>query len=195
MMNRPYIASLILSTTMLVGALPAQTVAPYAGEFLSIGAGARSLAMGGAYTALATDASGGYWNPSALALMTEADIMLMHEERFAGLLNYDLGAAAAPYGENTTLGITLLRLGVDGIPDSRQSLVDQNGNGELDPGERLDYSRITYVNSSDWAILVSYAHRSSSELSSFFMKSPNLLYLIYLVFSAHYLLKYHFVGF
>jgi len=150
---------------MLASPTRSQTIAPYAGEFLSIGAGARSLAMGGAYTALASDASGGYWNPSALTLLSDADIMLMHEERFAGLLNYDLAAAATPYGEKTTLGVTLLRLGVDGIPDSRNALIDQNGNGLLDPGERLDYNRITYVNSSDWAFLVSYAHRASPELS------------------------------
>lgn len=152
-------------TGALAGSLSAQTIAPYAGEFLSIGAGARSLSMGGAYTALAADASGGYWNPSALTMLSGADIMLMHEERFAGLLNYDLAAAAMPYGENTAIGVTFLRLGIDGIPDSRNALIDLNGNSELDPGERLDYSRITYVTAADWALYASYAHRSSDEIS------------------------------
>jgi len=142
-----------------------QTLAPYAGEFLAIGAGARSLAMGGAYSALASDASGGYWNPAALAGLTDADVLLMHEEKFSGLLNYDLAAGAFAYGENTTVGLTVLRLGIDGIKDSRLALVDLNGNGELDPGEYLDNSRITYTNASDWAFLASYAHRSSDDLS------------------------------
>ena len=39
----------------------------YAGEFLAVGAGARGLALGGAYVALTNDATSGYWNPAALA--------------------------------------------------------------------------------------------------------------------------------
>jgi len=81
-----HIVATLSALAMSVAPVAGQTIAPYAGEFLSIGAGARSLAMGGAYTSLATDATGGYWNPSALALLPDMDIMLMHEERFAGLL-------------------------------------------------------------------------------------------------------------
>ena len=155
---------LLVALSLSIGTSRGQTLAAYAGEFLSIGAGARSLALGGAYTALASDASGSYWNPAALGLMTVTDVMLMHEERFAGLLNYDIAAAAIPSSESSTLGISLLRLGVDGIPDSRNAHVDLNGNGELDAGE-LDHGRITYFNAADWALFVSYGMKASDRLT------------------------------
>jgi hypothetical protein len=59
----------------------------------------------------------------------------------------------------------VLRLGVDGIPDTRNALLDQNGNGQLDPGDRIDYSRITYFNAADWAAFLTYAQRGSDDLS------------------------------
>lgn len=142
---------------LLVAAASGQTIAPYAGEFLSIGAGARSLAMGGAYTALATDATGSYWNPSALTGLPAPDVMLMHEERFAGLMNYDVVSGAMPFEDGSAIGFTVLRLGVDGIFDTRDALIDLNGNGELDPGERLDYSKVTSFSAADWALYGSYA--------------------------------------
>src|SRR5271157_5990169 len=38
----------------------------YAGESLAIGVGARALGMGGAFVAVADDASTSYWNPAGL---------------------------------------------------------------------------------------------------------------------------------
>lgn len=157
--------SAVLLLLMLVAGLAgAQTVAKYAGEFLSIGVGGRALGLGGAYVALAEDATGGYWNPAALAALTYPEVGLMHEERFAGLINYDFGAVVIPYGPDASLGLSIIRLGIDGIPDSRDALIDQNGNGILDAGERLDYSRITYFSASDLAVYVTYAQRSSDDL-------------------------------
>lgn len=54
----------------------AQTVAKYAGEYLSIGVGGRALGLGGSYVALVNDASGGYWNPAALARINYPEVML-----------------------------------------------------------------------------------------------------------------------
>ncbi len=42
-----------------------------ANDYLQYGAGARSLAMGGAYVALADEASGPYWNPAGLTQINE----------------------------------------------------------------------------------------------------------------------------
>jgi hypothetical protein len=145
-----------------------QHVAKYAGEFLAIGVGGRALGLGGAYAALANDASAGYWNPAALARIDYPEFMLMHDERFGGMLNYDFGAAAIPYGKDATLGVSVMRLGVDGIPDTRYAGVDANGNpvsyDQYTNAVRLDESKITYFNSADWAIYFTYAQRSASGL-------------------------------
>ena len=53
-------------------------VAKYAGEFISLGVGARALAMGGAAVALANDVTAGYWNPAALSRIEKRSVHLMH---------------------------------------------------------------------------------------------------------------------
>ena len=92
------------------------TAAKYAGEFISTGVGARALGMGGAYVAVARDVTAGYWNPAGLIGLDYPQIILMHSERFAGIVNYDYAALAGPFDGDKSLGISLIRLGVDGIP-------------------------------------------------------------------------------
>jgi len=143
----------------------AQHIAKYAGEFLSIGVGGRALGLGGAYAALAYDASAAYWNPAALARLNYPELMLMHDERYGGIVNYDFGAVAIPYSTNTTFAVSLMRLGVDGIPDSRYALVDGNQNGILDSTDFIDPGRIKYFNSADWALYLTYSKRLSYNLT------------------------------
>jgi len=149
----------------MVQSMAAQQIAKYAGEFLSIGVGGRALGLGGAYAALANDASAAYWNPAALARLNYPEFMLMHDEQFGGIVNYDFGAVAIPYGTNTTLAVSLMRLGVDGIPDSRNALVDRKQNGILDSSDFIDPSKITYFNSADWALYFTYSKRVSNNLT------------------------------
>ena len=146
------------------GLATAQTIAKYAGEFMSIGVGGRALGLGGAYTALASDATAGYWNPSGLARLEYPEFVLMHDERFGNLINYDFAAVVVPYGTDETFGLSVMRLGVDGIPDTRNAMVDNNGNGIFDNADRLDYDKITYFNSADWALYLSYASKYTSDL-------------------------------
>ncbi|RPI05788.1 MAG: PorV/PorQ family protein [Ignavibacteriae bacterium] len=141
-----------------------QQVAKYAGEFLSIGVGGRALGLGGAYSALANDASAGYWNPAALGRINYPEAMVMHDERFGSLLNYDFGAVAYPSSANATFGVSVMRLGVDGIPDTRNAWEDRNNNGLFDSGDYINPDKIVYFNSADWAVYFTYAQRSSSSL-------------------------------
>jgi len=55
-----------------------------ANDYLQYGAGARSLAMGGAYVALADDASAPYWNPAGLAQIEEHQFLSMYAPFFEG---------------------------------------------------------------------------------------------------------------
>ncbi len=140
-------------------------VGKYAGEFIAIGVGGRALGMGGAFVALANDVTAGYWNPAGLSLMNYPEIALMHDERFGSLINYDYGAVAFPMGAKSTIGFSLIRLGVDGIPDTRNALLDYNGNGTFDNADRLDYNKISTFNSADWAFYFSYAKQLSEEFA------------------------------
>lgn len=139
--------------------------AKYAGEFLGFGVGGRSAALGGAGTGSALDVTAGYFNPAALALVMYPQGALLHESRFSGQINYDYLGIVWPYDATQTLGLTAIRLGLDGIKDSRNALVDLNANGRLDEGDRIDSSRITLGGSSHWAILGSYARSLSPDLS------------------------------
>jgi hypothetical protein len=49
-------------------------------SYLDIGVGARGLAMGGAYTALADDAHAVYWNPAGLARLEKREVAASHSE-------------------------------------------------------------------------------------------------------------------
>ncbi len=143
----------------------AQSIAKYAGEFMAIGVGGRALGLGSAQVALASDASAGYWNPAALVRIDYPEFMLMHDERFASLINYDYASVAIPYGNNETFGVSVMRLGVDGIPDTRNALIDYSGSGVLDNINRLDYDKITTFSSADWAFYLSYASKYTDNLS------------------------------
>jgi hypothetical protein len=152
----------------LTGTAGADTgIGKYAGEFLALGVGARPLGLGGAYVALANDVSAGYWNPAGLARIDYPELMLMHAEHFGSLVNHDYGAVAFPVGAATSLGISLIRLGVDDIPDTRNAGVDANGNVTFDPNQfsRVDPSRVSYFSSADWALYFTYARRHSADLS------------------------------
>lgn len=153
----------VLVMLLLTSLANGQTVAKYAGEFMSIGVGGRALGLGGAHVALANDATAGYWNPGALARINYPEVIVMHDERFGNLINYDFASVAIPYSTDVSLGLSILRLGVDGIPDTRNAWIDSNGNGIFDNVDRLDYDKITYFNAADWAIYFTYAKQVSAD--------------------------------
>ena len=144
----------------------AQTViGKYAGEFLAIGVGGRPLGMGGAFTAAANDITSAYYNPAGLALINYPQIALMHDERFGNLVNYNYGAVALPYGPDLSFSVSAMRLAVDGIYDTRNALIDYNGDGTLDhPKDRIDYSKISEFSNQDWAFYLTGAKRLSDDL-------------------------------
>lgn len=142
----------------------AQTVAKFAGEFMAIGVGGRALGLGGAHVAMVNDATAGYWNPAALVRISYPEGIVMHDERFGSLISFDFASLAIPYGSDESLGLSILRLGVDGIPDTRKAWIDNNSNGLFDNTDRIDYDKITYFNATDWALYFTYAKRPSSGL-------------------------------
>lgn len=156
---------LLLFFASSVNLLSQGTGNKYAGEFLAIGVGGRPLGMGGAYVSLVNDVTAGYWNPGALAMMNYPQFSLMHDERFGNLVNYDYGSVAVPWGVNASLGLSVIRLGVDDVPNTEKAWVDLNNNGYFDNGDRLDYGQIRFFNAADWAFIATYSKKHSDKLS------------------------------
>ena len=95
--------------------------------------GARALGMSNSYVTSVNDVTAGYWNPAGLlGIKNQHQVALMHSEYFAGIAKYDYGAFATRLDSNSVLGISLIRFGVDDIPNTTE-LIDANGN--------VDYNR------------------------------------------------------
>ena len=141
----------------------------YAGEFLATGGGARPLGMGGAYVALASDASSVYWNAAALSSVNYPDIILMHSSRFDGIVKYNFAAVATPVGKTAGVGLGFIRLGVDDIPFTR--LTDPNRQvGEIytdeDGKTRINKPYVDYTFSdAEYGFFISYGRASSATFS------------------------------
>jgi hypothetical protein len=105
------------------------------------------------------------WAWAALAYINYPEFILQHDERFSDLINYDYGSIAYPYDKDNTFGLSVIRLGIDGIPDTRNALIDYNGNGNLDKSDRLDYDKVTYHNAADWGIFFSYAKKYNNDFA------------------------------
>lgn len=142
-----------------------QSFVKYGNEFLKIGVGGRQLGMGGAGSSVISDVTSGFWNPSALANLKETEFILQHDERYGELVNFDYFALAYPYKDQFTVALSIIRLGVEGIPDTRNALIDADGNGIMDNYDRIDYDKVTYHNASDWAFIISYAQKYSDKIS------------------------------
>jgi len=85
----------------------------YAAEVLTMGAGARPLAMGGAFVGDANDATAAYWNPAGLATIDDIEITTMHATQ-SDLQSYDY-ANVAFQTDFGSYSFSYLQLGVDGI--------------------------------------------------------------------------------
>jgi hypothetical protein len=106
-------------------------VGRYAGEFLSLGAGARALAMGGASVARPTPSAAVFYNPSALADVEKRHAEFMHASQFDNLYTYDYLSFAGRLRGGQAAGVTLLYTRVSNIPmtrlaDPNQPLSDNN---------------------------------------------------------------------
>ena len=98
---------------LLTGAVHAAS--RYAGEFLGLGAGARSAALGSAYVALADDATAGYWNAAGLSALNSRQVHLTHSEHFSGLIQRDFVAVARPGRLLHGMALSVVRMGIDDI--------------------------------------------------------------------------------
>lgn len=97
-------------------------------EFLSLGAGARGTALGGSYSAIATDASALYWNPAGIVLNGDKiNVQAAHTEYLADT-GYDWAGVVVPLGVGEhAVGVHFARFGFS----DQQVYTEQFQDGEL----------------------------------------------------------------
>ncbi len=126
----------------LVAFLPARALATepfakvgtYAFQFLKIGVSARATGMGGAFSALANDATATYWNPAGLVDITRTTISVNHTRWPADLqLNFAAAAFTLPFVPGT-FGVSTRGLTMD--PQVERTVFLPEGTGEtFDAGD------------------------------------------------------------
>lgn len=119
------------------------------GQFLKIEPGARAIAMGGAFVAVADDASAIYWNPSGLPKLTNNAVTFSHIYWLAGT-SHNYAALVYKLNNNHAFGVSYTLLSV---PDMKvRTEIYQDGTGE-------------YFSASDFAIGLSYGFKLTEEFS------------------------------
>lgn len=176
------LARLLTAVTLVALAASPALATKYAAEFLKIPVGARAVGMGGAFSAIADDATSPYWNPAGMVYLPYREAFLQHAEQFGSLVNHNFGSVVFPLKQKeknrAALGATLTWVGVSDIPitprpgglqpgqwldygTDNDPLTPGNGqgNGQWDPGERLLLSSadLYMASSTDLAASVSYA--------------------------------------
>ena len=133
----------------------------YASDFLSIGAGARALAMGSSSVASASDATSGYWNPAGLVSVSKHSLVMMHAEMFSGLETYNFASVAYTDDKIGTFGVSFIRLGVEDIPiyDALYGTAEERlANFDLQPSDKPE----GFLSDVENAFLLSYARKSDT---------------------------------
>jgi hypothetical protein len=97
-----------------------------AASFLEIGVGARALAMGSAFTAMADDPSTIYWNVAGLAKLKRHGILVNHTEWIADT-RFDFLAASFNVGSYGTVGFSLTSLSMDEMEVTTIEAPEGNG--------------------------------------------------------------------
>ncbi len=118
-------------------------------QFLKIGVGGRSSAMGESFIAVANDASALYWNPAGLVQFDKHQIIFSHNQWVADISHDFLGAVYHLDMENS-FGISLTSLTMKDMPVRTEFA--PFGTGE-------------YFGFSDFAIAVTYARKMTDKFS------------------------------
>ncbi len=162
-MKRTILLGLLASTLLVPPALGQGTSGvskrgTTAAPFLNIGQGARALALGGAFVAIANDASAMYWNPAGIAEIQGITFLVDHTNWIADI-GYEFIGATVSMGDLGTLGINMTVSDIDAM---RVTTIErQEGTGEI-------------FNVTDLAVGLTYAIRLTDAFSIGF--NPKFVY-------------------
>lgn len=124
----------------------------YSNEFLAIGVDAASFGKSNAVVASTGNVNSTYWNPAGLTELDNRQAAFMHASYFANIANYDFLAYALPLDDNSALGVSVVRFGVDDILDTRKLIAD-------DGTTITPFRDLPRFSAADYAFTVSYARK------------------------------------
>ena len=100
-----------------------------AAQFLKIGAGARAVGMGGAYSAISNDVYSVYWNPAGLATSNNTTEATFNHANWMADIKYDFAAVSFNFGDAGTVAASFTSLGT---PEQEvRTLIDPGGDGRM----------------------------------------------------------------
>ncbi len=120
-----------------------------AAQFLKLGAGARAIALGGAYVAEASDMSSVYWNPAGFARLTGRHLQLSNT-RYLADINYNFAAFGTSIDQFGSIGLSLLMVDSGDMPVRTE--LQPEGTGEQ-------------FNTLSFALQLTYARNLSEQFS------------------------------
>ncbi len=155
-MKTKRLLTIFATLTLVIAVLPLSARLGGSGSsasFLTMGAGARPISMGCAYTAFAEGPDALFWNPAGIVKMKTPGATFGQAILFAGMLEENL-AAVIPLGEEGLGGI----LGVNLLahlsgPIEITTFEDQDGTGN-------------YYTANNYAIGITYAYRMTEKFST-----------------------------
>jgi len=110
-------------------------------QFLEIGVSARAIGMGEAFLGVSDDASVLYYNPGALSILTQKEVIFTHIQ-YPADIHYEFGGIVLPAPRFAgTFGVSFSWLGMDDMPVTDYSHSDGNGQ---------------FFNAADYALGLSY---------------------------------------
>ncbi len=106
-----------------------------AASFLGIEVGTRALGMGGAFVAVANDATAIYWNPAGISRISRSEATLIHTNWLVGT-NFDFAGIVLPIGRVGSIAVSVTSLSTDEM----EVRTVQNPEGI---GEKFSYGDLT----------------------------------------------------
>lgn len=128
------------------------------GQFLSWGAGARSLGMGKAFFAVSDDASATYWNPAGLTQIDRREVMALHVNLFADTA-YDFISYVHPTPNLGVFGVNLTRLYSGGF--EKIEITFDNTKTDI-----IDIRNVGYFDDTQLALTAAYGKKIKENISA-----------------------------